>query len=102
MNDTAYDTHGAVAVITLDNPPMNNFSYAVRAHVVGATERAEADPAIKATPAAKLELYDVVKDPHEDRNVAAANPAVVVKVEEYLKTARTESRTWPLKEPVKK
>jgi 3-hydroxyacyl-CoA dehydrogenase len=48
VNDTAYQTHGAVAVITLDNPPMNNFSYAVRAHVVGAIERAEADPAIKA------------------------------------------------------
>ena len=58
--------------------------------------------AIKATPSAKLELYDVVADPHEDKNVAASNPEMVAKIEEYLKTARTESKVWPLKEPAKK
>jgi arylsulfatase A-like enzyme len=58
--------------------------------------------ALKATPSAKLELYDVVADPHEDKNVAGQNVAVVAKIEEYLKTARTESKHWPLKEPGKK
>ena len=42
-----------------------------------------------------LELYDLEGDPGEQRNVAAANPAVVAKIEEYLKTARTPSDRWP-------
>jgi uncharacterized sulfatase len=58
--------------------------------------------AIKPTPSAKLELYDVAKDRHEDKNVAGDNPAEVATIEAYLKTARTESKIWPLKEPAKK
>ncbi len=42
-----------------------------------------------------MELYDLEGDPGEQRNVAAANPAVVAKIEEYLKTARTASDRWP-------
>jgi hypothetical protein len=42
-----------------------------------------------------LELYDLQDDPAEQRNVAAANPAVVAKIEDYLKTARTASDRWP-------
>lgn len=57
---------------------------------------------LKSTPSAKLELFDLTTDPHEDQNVAALNPAVVAKIEAYLKTARTESKTWPLAEPTKK
>jgi hypothetical protein len=44
-----------------------------------------------------LELYDLKTDPSESRNVAAAQPAVVAKIESYLKTARTESPEWPVK-----
>jgi len=44
---------------------------------------------------ASLELYDLEADPGEQRDVAAANPDVIAKVEEYLKTARTESDRWP-------
>jgi arylsulfatase A len=44
-----------------------------------------------------LELYDLKTDLKEERDVAAANPAVVAKVEAYLKTARTESPNWPVK-----
>jgi hypothetical protein len=44
---------------------------------------------------APLELYDLVADPREERNVAAANPAVVARVESYLRTARSASERWP-------
>ena len=43
-----------------------------------------------------LELYDLSKDLGETNNAAQANPAVVAKIENYLKTARTESPRWPL------
>ena len=44
-----------------------------------------------------LELYDLPNDPNEQPNVAAANPEVVAKIEQYLKRARTESARWPVK-----
>lgn len=47
---------------------------------------------------APLELYDLQSDPGEGRDVAQANPEVVAKIEAYLKTARTESARWPVKE----
>ena len=42
-----------------------------------------------------LELYDLESDRAEQRNVAAANPEIVARIEDYLKTARTESPHWP-------
>ena len=44
-----------------------------------------------------LELYDLRTDLKEEHDVAAANPAVVAKIEAYLKTARTESPNWPVR-----
>jgi hypothetical protein len=44
-----------------------------------------------------LELYNLTVDSAEQRNVAASQPAVVARIEAYLKTARTESPTWPVK-----
>ena len=43
-----YQLHGEVAVITLDNPPMNGFSHALRTQIVAGVEQAEADPGVKA------------------------------------------------------
>lgn len=40
--------HGAVRVITLDNPPVNSLSFALSAELVPVIEAASADPAIKA------------------------------------------------------
>lgn len=46
---------------------------------------------------ANLELYDLNKDISEKNNVAEANPEVVKTIEDYIKTARTESENWPTK-----
>jgi 3-hydroxyacyl-CoA dehydrogenase len=43
-----YQVHGAVAVIMINNPPMNVLSHAVRKSIVDSLERAVADDGIKA------------------------------------------------------
>jgi arylsulfatase A-like enzyme len=53
--------------------------------------------AIRLKKDAPLELYNLAADPIEQRDVAAANPAIVSRIEAYLKTARTESARWPIK-----
>jgi arylsulfatase A-like enzyme len=57
--------------------------------------------AIRQAPGAALELYDVAADPGEAKDVAAAHPEVVRRVEEYLRTARTDSAEFPVR-PAKK
>ena len=47
------------------------------------------------------ELYDLKTDLAENKNVAAENKEVVAKIETYLKTARTDSKDWPVP-PLKK
>jgi arylsulfatase A-like enzyme len=46
---------------------------------------------------APLELYNLDADPAERSDVAAANPAVIARIEAYLRTARTEHPQWPVK-----
>lgn len=53
--------------------------------------------AVRLKTGAALELYDLDSDPGEQRDVAAAHPEVVAKIEAYLKTARTDSERWPVK-----
>ena len=53
--------------------------------------------AVRLKMGAALELYDLEADPGEQREIAAAHPDVVGKIEAYLKTARTESARWPAK-----
>src|SRR6476646_5255281 len=48
VNSPHYQLHGAVAVITLDNPPMNGLAHPVRLQIVGAVEDAESDPNVHA------------------------------------------------------
>jgi arylsulfatase A-like enzyme len=52
--------------------------------------------AVRNSPDSPLELYDLKTDLGEQNNVAAKHPEVVKKIEEYLKTARTESELWPI------
>jgi 3-hydroxyacyl-CoA dehydrogenase len=48
MSQAQYSTRGAVAVITLDNPPVNGLGHALRAGIVAGLDRAAADPAVVA------------------------------------------------------
>jgi arylsulfatase A-like enzyme len=49
-----------------------------------------------------LELYNLSTDPGEARNVAQQNPNVVARIEEDLKTARSDSPAWPIKDRPRK
>ncbi len=48
--------------------------------------------AIRLKPGAPLELYNLKTDPGEKDNVPDGNAAVLARIEQYLKTARTVSR----------
>jgi 3-hydroxyacyl-CoA dehydrogenase len=48
MSQAHYTTRGSVAVITLDNPPVNGLGHELRSGIVAGLERAAADPAVKA------------------------------------------------------
>lgn len=50
---------------------------------------------VKLAPDTPLELYDLADDVAETNDVAASNPGVVRRIEEILKTARTESELFP-------
>ena len=43
-----YELHGDVAVVTLDNPPVNGLGYDTRVQLAAGVERAGADPAVRA------------------------------------------------------
>jgi 3-hydroxyacyl-CoA dehydrogenase len=44
----SYEVRGSVAVITLNNPPVNGLGYATRVGIADGLDRAAADPAVKA------------------------------------------------------
>ena len=54
------------------------------------------------SPAAKLELYDLATDLVEAHDIAADRPEITNVIETYLRTARTDSPDWPIREPEKK
>lgn len=54
--------------------------------------------AVRPSPHASLELYDLQTDPGERRNVAASHREVVSRIERYLTTARTPSPLWPVRD----
>ncbi len=53
--------------------------------------------AVRKSPASPLELYDLKTDIGEQTDVANKHPNVVKKIEDYLRTARTESELWPVR-----
>ena len=48
MSGADYRKEGAVAVIRLDNPPVNGLAHAVRAGILAGLDKANQDPAVKA------------------------------------------------------
>src|ERR1700694_4386673 len=48
MSDKPYERHGEIAMITLDNPPVNGLGYDLRSKIVAGIDQAQADPAVKA------------------------------------------------------
>lgn len=58
--------------------------------------------AIRPAPGAPLALYDLKADVSESKDVADQHPDVVKVIEGYLKTARTESKEFPIRAPKKK
>jgi 3-hydroxyacyl-CoA dehydrogenase len=48
VNAAEYAVHGDVAVVTLNNPPVNGLGHALRKGIVDGVERAVADPGVKA------------------------------------------------------
>lgn len=55
--------------------------------------------AVRLAPGQPLELYHLQSDLGESTNLAAERPDIVAKIEDYLKTARSESTEWPLRPP---
>ncbi|MBO0721156.1 MAG: N-acetylgalactosamine-6-sulfatase, partial [Blastocatellia bacterium] len=53
--------------------------------------------AVRLSPAAPLELFDLKNDLGEQKNVAEMHPEIVKRIEDYLKNARTDSPQWPIK-----
>lgn len=51
--------------------------------------------AIRLKAGVPLELYDLERDPAEAHDVAGSQPGIVAQIEDYLRTARTESARWP-------
>ena len=47
-SSTAYAVHGPVAVVTLNNPPVNGLGHALRSSIVTALDQALADPQVQA------------------------------------------------------
>jgi arylsulfatase A-like enzyme len=54
---------------------------------------------VRLAPGEPLELYNLKTDVSESVNVAEKHPEVIAKIENYLKTARTDSERWPIKSP---
>ena len=48
MSGKAYQVHGAVAVITLDNPPVNGLGFDLRSAIVAGIDAAQGDQAVQA------------------------------------------------------
>jgi arylsulfatase A-like enzyme len=53
--------------------------------------------AVRLAPGAPLELYNLKTDISEQSNLASQQPKIVAQIEDYLRTARTESEIWPIR-----
>jgi len=56
---------------------------------------------LRLKPDAKIQLYDLEQDVAESHDLAQENPELVAKMDEMLKTVRTESDVFPLRKKAK-
>jgi arylsulfatase A-like enzyme len=54
--------------------------------------------AIRSSPSAPLELYDLATDVGENKNLAAERPELVAQAEALMKRERTDDPNWPMVE----
>jgi 3-hydroxyacyl-CoA dehydrogenase len=86
-----YKVHGDVAVITMNNPPMNGLGYSTRVGITQSLETANADPAVKAvvlTGAGKAFSSGADINEFKDQAKASADPnllSVILAVENSAK-----------------
>ncbi len=73
-------------------PRYNNTTHQFREEIPRQAVRMGNWKAVRPVPDGPLELYNLEADPKETTNVAAGNPAVMAKIEEYLKRARYDPR----------
>jgi arylsulfatase A-like enzyme len=55
--------------------------------------------AVRLKPNGPLELYNLKADLAEKTNVAEKEPGILEKFDTYFRTARSESKDWPVKDP---
>jgi len=53
---------------------------------------------VKKQPEGPIELYDLKTDFAESKNVAAEHPDIVARMAEIMRSGRTESKEFPLRE----
>ncbi len=51
---------------------------------------------VRLAPGQALELYNLKDDLAETKDLAPEHPEIVARIEDYLKTARSESERWPI------
>lgn len=80
---------------TIEHPPLY-FEF----HERGFTQAARIGDwkAVRLGTKLPIELYDLKTDVGEQHDVAAQHPDVVKRFEDYLKSARTDSQIWPIKD----
>ncbi len=79
----------------IEHPPLY-FEF----HERGFTQAARIDDwkVVRLGPGRPLELFNLKTDLAETRDVAGQHPDVIKRFEDYLKTARSDSELWPVRE----
>jgi arylsulfatase A-like enzyme len=54
--------------------------------------------AVRNGPSAKVELYDMAKDGGETTDLAAQHPDIVAQAEAFMKAARVDDPSWPMRD----